>query len=510
MSRTPLLRSLIKALALANKAGLTRRDLLRGSAALAATHCARVEPASAKSERAADFRVAIVGGGVAGLTAAYRLQSKGLKPVVFEGADRWGGRILTVRDFYDGMPAEFGGEFVDTRHEDLQALAQELGLALESRYEDAEQRHFDLYFFGGVLRHSADMLSPGQGTGAFIPLAQRIAADKNSLRNDAGAFTDRARVLDTLSLADYLARFRGLTEDWAIDLIAVAYIVEFGLDPAEQSSLNLIDMIAADREAAFEVFGESDEALRIRDGSSRLVEALVSACGKSCDLRRGVELTAIAPRDTGLELRFGSESETFDEVVLAIPFTKLREVTGLDALGLDPMKLRAIRELGYGENMKVVCGTASRVWRTTAAGLPYASNGAFFSDLPFQNVWDSSAARSGTRGLLSNFMAGKSLAANTDEAFEALRTGLSALSPAIGAALDKESAASFAWARHPWSLGSYASAKPGQYTTLLPAAKTPECDGRLHFAGEHTEPDFLGFMNGAVRSGNRVAAEILA
>ena len=134
----------------------------------------------------------------------------------------------------------------------------------------------------------------------------------------------------------------------------------------------------------------------------------------------------------------------------------------------------------------------------------------FFSDLPFQKVWDSSSGQPSLHGLISNFMAGKSLAANTEEAFEALRAGLCAISPVIGTALDKEAAASFAWAQQPWSLGSYASAKPGQYTTLLPVTKTPECGGRLHFAGEHTEPDFLGFMNGAVLSGNRAAMELLA
>ncbi len=230
-------------------------------------------------------------------------------------------------------------------------------------------------------------------------------------------------------------------------------------------------------------------------------------------MRLGAELTAIARRDAGMELTVapagGARSEIFDVVVLALPFTRLRLVKGVDALGLGPMKLKAIRELGYGGNMKLVCGTASRAWRTPAAGLPYPSNGAFYSDLPFQNVWESSRAQPGERGLLSNFMAGKALPATQDAAFENLKTGLSAISPAIGASLDKNAAASFVWASHPLSLGSYACAKVGQYTSLLAAARNKECDGRLLFAGEHTEPEFLGYMNGAVLSGNRASMEIL-
>ena len=53
--------------------------------------------------------IGIVGGGVAGLTAAYRLQAAGVKPVLLEASSRLGGRMLTVYDFYKGMFCELGG-----------------------------------------------------------------------------------------------------------------------------------------------------------------------------------------------------------------------------------------------------------------------------------------------------------------------------------------------------------------------------------------------------------------
>ncbi len=373
-----------------HRSALSRRGLLRGTAAAAAASIAGAWPAGAETEEQpqSELRVAIVGGGAAGLTAAYRLQSQGLKPVVLEAGNRWGGRILTVPDFYRGMFAELGGELVDTRHEDLKALAEELGLSLEPFSGDPAERERDLYFFGGKLKTARDMLDASAGAGAFIPIAQRIAADRIALRDEADAFTAPARALDAISLADYLKQFRGKTEDWAIDLIAVAYTIEFGLDPAQQSSLNLVDFISADPKAHFQIFGESDQAFRIAGGSSRLTDALAAACEKTCDLRLGAELTAIARRDNGIELTCGAaKREMFDAVVLALPFTRLRLVKGVDALGLKPLKLKAIRELGYGNNMKLVCGTASRAWRT-AASLPHPSNGAFYADLPFQNVWE--------------------------------------------------------------------------------------------------------------------------
>ena len=75
--------------------------------------------------------------------------------------------------------------------------------------------------------------------------------------------------------------------------------------------------------------------------------------------------------------------------------------------------------------------------------------------------------------------------------------------------LDPAAVASFFWARYPFTLGSYAGAKPGQYTTLLEVGAEPALGGRLQFAGEHTSVDFLGYMNGGVESGNRAAAALI-
>jgi monoamine oxidase len=139
MSRTPLFAAVKKALArsfhdeglvLPQSSALTRRRLLRLSAAAAGA--AALSPVldwsayAKKPERPAKKgprSVAIIGGGVAGLTAAYRLQAAGATPIVFEASNRWGGRMFTQYDFYKGMFCELGGEFVDTGHEDLRKLA---------------------------------------------------------------------------------------------------------------------------------------------------------------------------------------------------------------------------------------------------------------------------------------------------------------------------------------------------------------------------------------------------
>src|SRR4030042_2388369 len=112
-----------------------------------------------------------MGGGIAGLTGASRLQTAGMKPSVFEASNRGGGRIFTQYDFYKGMFCQLGGEFVDTNHEDLQKLCAELGVELQKLAVEGEGE--DLYFFRGAWKVPEDMLDPEKQSGAFVPIAKQ-------------------------------------------------------------------------------------------------------------------------------------------------------------------------------------------------------------------------------------------------------------------------------------------------------------------------------------------------
>jgi monoamine oxidase len=521
MSRTPLFAAIKRALTqsahdagivLPQSSALTRRRLLRLSAATAGA--AALSPAfkwSAQAKEEASRSIAIIGGGVAGLTAAYRLHKAGAKPVVFEASNRWGGRIFTQYDFYKGMFCELGGEFVDTNHEDLQKLASDVGVEMQKLATEGEGD--DLYFFGGKFHTPKDMLDPEKQTGAFVPIAKQVAEDADKLTDAEDNWTDHARKLDDTSLNAYLEQFRGKTEDWAIDLLDVAYNIEFALLTEDQSSLAMVDFIGTDLSKPFQIFGESDEVFRIKGGSSALIDALVAALEKRIEMKRGYALTALEDKDgkivAGFDAPGGASSESFDAVILALPFTKLRQVKGLEGLQLGDEKLKCIRELGMGQAAKVIVGTTSRVWRTPESDLPAPSNGLFYTDLRFQNLWDSSRNQPGVAGILTDFIGVKPGLNDAKSALDALRADLPKMSPKMAASLDPAAVTAWFWGTYPYALGSYASAKVGQYTTLLEVAPEPALDGRLQFAGEHTSSDFLGFMNGAVVSGNRVAAALI-
>ena len=402
MSRTPLFAAVQKALARSlrdssvvwpQSSALTRRKLLRLSAAAAGA--AALSPvfewsAYAKKKKRhgkhGPYSIAIIGGGVAGLTAAYRLQAAGAKPVVFEASNRWGGRMFTVYDFYKGMFCELGGEFVDTNHEDLQKLGAELGVEMQKLAAEGDGE--DLYFFRGAWKTPKDMLDPAKQTGAFVPIAKQIAEDAGKLTDKDDNWTAHATKLDEMSLKAYLEQFRGKTDDWAIDLLDVAYNIEFGLETEDQSSLNMVDFIGSDLSKPFQMFGESDEVYRIKGGSSALIKALLAALENKVDMKLGQPLSALDTKGGRIVASFdaqgGTHSETFDAVILALPFTRLRQVKGLEGLRLGAEKLKTIRELGYGSNAKVLQGTTSRVWRSPNSGLPAPSNGTFYTDLGFQ------------------------------------------------------------------------------------------------------------------------------
>ena len=274
--------------------------------------------------------VAIVGGGVAGLTAAYRLQQAGATPVLFEASNRWGGRMFTQYDFYKGMFCELGGEFVDTDHEDLQKLAKEVGVEMQN--SDRPTSGEDLYFFKGVFHTPKDMIDPAKKSGAFAPIAQQIAKDAAKLTDNDDNWTEHARKLDNTSLKAYLEQFRGKADDWAIDLLDVAYNIEYGLLTEDQSSLDLVDFIATDMGAVLRCSARATKTYRINGGSSALINGLVEALQIKIDMKQGFAMTRSTERQKivmSFDAPEGADAK-YDAVILAMPFTKLREVPGLE------------------------------------------------------------------------------------------------------------------------------------------------------------------------------------
>ncbi len=142
------------------------------------------------------------------------------------------------------------------------------------------------YAEGHVRSGDADRCVPADRQAA-LPRTQEKLTDKND------EWTKHARKLDKISIKAYLDQFRGKAEDWALDLIDVAYNIEFGLLTEDQSSLAMVDFIGTDLEKPFEMFGESDEKWRIKGGSSVLINALVDRLKDKIEMKQGWSLNAL-------------------------------------------------------------------------------------------------------------------------------------------------------------------------------------------------------------------------
>ena len=474
-----------------------RRRVLQGaSAALLLGGCAQMP----RPIGSADEEVVIVGAGIAGLTAAWRLRQAGVRVRLFEAQGRVGGRMLSLRNhFADGQVIELGGELIDTGHVRIRALAAELGLVLDDLLEG--ERAGDTWYFDGRAIGEREIVA------AFVPVARAIERDVATLGDGDLDYRDESpafRALDALSIAQWLDR-NGVG-GWLRKLIDVAYTTEMGLEVEEQSALNLLTFIGTDDADAFKVFGESDERFHIRGGNDLIVQRL----GDKLDdaIESGHVLEAVASRGDAYALSFrhgaASREVVAKQVVLALPFTLLRHVR-IDA-ALPDRKRRAIDALAYGTNAKLMIGFDRRVWRE------HQANGASMSDLPYQTTWETSRKQPGNAGVLTNFTGGHHGLALGDgtpkQQADVAVASLERVFPGVAAARAGAREARMHWPSQPWARGSYACLRPGDWSSLR--GVMGEAVGGLHFAGEHCALDTQGFMEGGCESGEIAAREVLA
>ncbi len=499
---------------------MTRRRLLKGVAAAGVTLSAgsllsacnltpqaanvptrvAVTPTGVVTPAAGGPRVVVVGAGVAGLNATYKLQKAGVVAEVYEGSNRVGGRMYTAKDLLGpGITTELGGEFIDSGHEEMLALADEFGLELVDTLAESEAGLVEVaYHFDGVTYGEEDVIE------AFAPFAPLLQADYDSTGEVVNFEEDGgATALDNLSIADYLDRLE--MDGWFRELMEVAYVTEYGLEANQQSALNLLFLISLEANEDFWLFGESDERYKIAGGNQRITDELARRV--EGQIRTEQRLEAVSSRGDGFALSFaganGAASEVeADVVILATPFSTLRDVEL--RVELPEVKRRVIDELGYGTNAKVLAGFERPVWRELGFG------GDAFTDEPFQLGWDSSrqqGAEAAGYTFYSGGQAGVEVGEGTpEEQVARLMPGLETIYPGVTAA-QNGNVARFHWPTHEWTKGSYSCYKPGQWTTIAGAEIVPV--GNLFFAGEHCSYDYQGYMNGGADTGRMAAEAVL-
>ena len=519
--RTPLLRQLAniarlaanESTALPETSSLSRRSFVTGVAVTAAgatlAACSDTAPLTAIANEAspntgktiAPARVVIVGAGLAGLTAAYRLKQQGVIATVYEANTRLGGRCWTNRtSFANGQIAEHGGEFIDQAHTDIRQLAQELGLPLDNVVAAEPNGSEPFYHFDGIAYSYAQAIDDMKAV--WQPLKRDYV--------DAGyptlytASTARGRELDAMSVRTWITQNvpGGITSRLG-QLLDVAYCIEYGADTTDQSALNLIYLLGAVGQGQIRIFGPSNEKYKVRGGNDQIVTRLASAL--SGQIITGKVLSAVTASGNRWTLGFADRSSvTADRVILAIPFSVMRERVNLRNAGFPVPKMRAINELGMGLNAKLALQFTTRHWNALGCG------GDSYADTGYQATWEVTRGQSGASGILVDYTGGSVTAKQSGRLPSALaQQFLAEVEPVFpGLSNAFTGAVTFDdWPRNPWTLGSYAYFKVGQYQRFAGAER--EMVGSCHFAGEHTSQDAQGYLDGAVESGNRASNEVM-
>ena len=433
--------------------------------------------------------VLVAGAGLAGLSAARDLIARGATVTVIDVRDRVGGRVWTIRDgFTEGQHAEAGGDFIDEEQHEIRDLATELGLKLTKILKGG--------WFGYVLpdQHGKPKIVARNARRGWERIGQELSGAARAYKLAERRWdTPIASELARRSVSAWLDQVKA---DSDLRATATGLRGFFLADPDELSLIALVDQFSEETPAPGQMY-------RIDGGNDRLAAALAEPLGDRLHL--STDVVAISHRGKVVRVSVKNNRAlaqiNCDYAILALPATLLRRMPITPAL--PAQQHEAIVRLKYGRATKTLLQFSKRFWR--AAGRPKA----FGSPLPFGAVWDGNEEQRGRAGILSLLAGGG--ASDATQAIVA-KHGARGLTDALDwlGSKDSELLASrqIVWEQDPYARGGYAYFDPGFDPSLRAWLSRPA--GRLFFCGEHTSVRWQGYMNGAVESGRRAAAEVAA
>ena len=430
-------------------------------------------------------RCVVIGAGLAGLAAAYKLKNAGWQVTVLEARDRIGGRVFSHTDQQTGLICELGAEWVGESHERIKALCKDFNIPLQKhQFEDFLLRDGRVYrpgewSFSRQAKQAFDKMIAGYEK---LTVAQKTRLDRTDWWNHLekiGFTPDDLRLRDLMESTDFGESIRHVS--------AFAALAEY----AESSPKNEMDY-------------------KMTGGNSRLVEEFVKRIGldnvklisfvHKVSQRRGTVTIEFDhfPANSQPDIYTPPKVVTADAVICTVPIQSLLKIK------FDPplpaVQQAAAEQLVYSRISKNSVVYSDRFWKE--------ENFSMVSDTTSHYYFHSTQSQPGREGILTAYAIGEKadvLSSQSDE--RRMRIVANDISPLDDDAPKKaRRIISYAWQRDPFTDGAYALYKPGQWFGIRPILQRPH--GKVLFAGEHIA-DWQGFMEGAIDTGEAAAESLI-
>jgi monoamine oxidase len=444
--------------------------------------------------------VAIIGAGLAGLTAARTLVAEGKNVLVLEAQKRVGGRTLG-HTLEDGSVLELGGQWLGPTQAKMYALCKELGLETYPTYTSGD----------GIVSLNGSMMRLKSGDSSLSALSSEVALEVRTLLDELEAMSQSldlespwnhplAKVWDNETCADWLEHHTLRPETEAYLRLELRGI--FAAELTELSLLHVLFTLKAGGGFCNLVSVQNGaQQDRIRGGSQLVAERMAEMLGKRIILSTPV--SRLEQHDMHVNVIADSLTVKAERVIVALPPKLAERLVYEPALPQERQHL--LQRSSMGSVIKVMVVYEKPFWRDE--GL----NGQVLCDTaPIHSVYDNSP-EDGSLGVLLGFVEGENarhLRCLGHAARE--RLTLEALAGFFGEkALNYKGYLEKNWLTDPWVLGGYCGHfSPNVWTNYGGALREP-C-GKIHWAGTETSGVWNGYMEGAVLSGERAAKEILA
>lgn len=447
-----------------------RRDFLKilGTAGAGAIVSPRVINAQKKPKSCV-----IIGAGLAGLSAGYRLKTAGWEVTILDGRSRIGGRVLTHKFADTELICELGAEWVGESHERLHALCGEFKIPLQKhQFEDSLMQNGKVSpprawgFSEPAKKAWAEMIAGYEKLTAL----QKASLDKvdwwTHLEN-IGYSRDDLILRDLMDSTDFGESIRNVS--------AFAALAEY----AESSPNNEMDY-------------------KMTGGNSRLVNELAARVGHE-NIKLEKRVTEIV-QIRGVVTVAAGQAELYkaDACICTAPIPSLRKIK------FDPplpaAQAAAAEKLGYSRIIKNSVLFDERFWK--------AENFSMVTDTTSHYYFHSTQGQPGKQGILTAYAIGDKadVLASQSDIRRQIIVARDLVDHSWSAPNLARGIASYAWQRDEFTKGAYALYGPGEWFGLRPILAKPHL--KVLFAGEHIA-DWQGFMEGAIESGEAAADALI-